>query len=79
MFVKPAKPGLIIRIPEKYPGMHHEAFILPDGGADVPENSYWLRRLLFGEVIKAEPPAQGSGSNGNVTIVEGSVLQEHNL
>jgi hypothetical protein len=71
LFVKPASPGLIIRMPETLNGVR----LLPDEGAEVPENSYWLRRLLFGDVIKTERPI----SNGNVTIVEGSALQEHNL
>ncbi|MBL8260933.1 MAG: DUF2635 domain-containing protein [Xanthomonadaceae bacterium] len=28
---------------------------LPQTGADVPETTYWLRRLADGDVIKAEP------------------------
>jgi hypothetical protein len=69
MFVKPAKQGLIIRRPEIKKGNN----ILPDTGADVPENSYWLRRLKSGEVVKAQPPnAAGANNTSNVIVVEGT-------
>lgn len=44
MKVKPARPGLIIRDP-------HTRRALPDEGGDVPETSFWLRRLRDGDVI----------------------------
>lgn len=43
IFVKP-KQGLVIRDPmTKYP--------IASEGMDVPENSYWLRRLKSGDVV----------------------------
>lgn len=42
--LKPA-PGLKVRMPN---GNH-----LPDGGAEVELNSYWLRRLNDGDVVQA--------------------------
>lgn len=46
MRIKPARPGLLVRDPvSKRP--------LPDSGRDVPETSYWLRRLAAGDVIPA--------------------------
>ncbi len=70
MFVKPAKQGLVIRRPEIKKGNN----ILPDTGADVPENSYWLRRLKSGDVLKTQPPQsqQGAPDKNNVTVVESS-------
>ena len=48
--------------------------MLPEIGADVPENSYWLRRLKSGEVVKAQPPQSPSEApdKNNVTVVEGT-------
>lgn len=51
MFVKPA-PGLKVRLPE-----NPRAF-LPDDGAEVPRDSYWVRRLRDGDVLAAEAPAE---------------------
>lgn len=48
MFVKPA-PGLRVRDPLSR--LH-----LPDEGKDVPENSYWLRRVRAGDVVRSEAP-----------------------
>jgi hypothetical protein len=81
MFVKPARPGLVIRIPELYSGKNNrlrpgikEARLLPETGADVPENSYWLRRLKFGDVVKTQPPQSPLEAldKNNVTVVEGT-------
>lgn len=47
--VKPAKPGMIIRMPEK------QNQPLPANGDTVPANSYWQRRLRDGDVIKTSP------------------------
>jgi hypothetical protein len=49
MFVKPA-PGLKVR--DEISRLH-----LPAEGREVPESSYWLRRLASGDVIKVEPQA----------------------
>lgn len=48
MRVKPA-PGLKVRYP--YPAQKR---VLPAEGADVPEESYWLRRLQAGDVVRVE-------------------------
>jgi hypothetical protein len=48
MFVKPAE-GLKVR--DDASGQH-----LPAEGKEVPETTYWLRRLRSGDVVKAEPP-----------------------
>ena len=50
MFVKPA-PGRLVRDPvSKRP--------LPAEGAEVPENTYWIRRLACGDVISCDVPAR---------------------
>lgn len=46
MFVKP-KPGLKVRDPKSL--LH-----IPDSGAEVPEDSYWTRRLADGDVFRVE-------------------------
>ncbi len=46
MFVKPA-PGLNVRLPD-----NPRAF-LPDDGAEVERNSFWMRRLSEGDVVAA--------------------------
>lgn len=48
MFVKPA-PGLKVRLPD-----NPRAF-LPDEGAEVERNSFWMRRLFDGDVVTATP------------------------
>ncbi len=50
MFVKPA-PGLKVRLPE-----NPRAF-LPEDGAEVARDAFWLRRLRDGDVVEATPPA----------------------
>lgn len=47
MFVKPA-PGLKVRDPDSR--LH-----IPEEGAEVPESSYWLRRLSDGDVLTCAP------------------------
>ena len=49
-FIRPAKPGLIVRDPVS-------GSPLPEAGAEKPCNQYWLRRLKDGEVVKATAPA----------------------
>lgn len=50
MKVKPAVPGAVIRDPETMR-------LLPEEGAEVPENNFWIRRLRGGDVVRidAEP------------------------
>lgn len=51
MKVKPAK-GMLVRDP-------YTRVPLPPEGRNVPENSYWLRRVMFGDVVKiGEPEAE---------------------
>lgn len=50
MFVKP-KPGVRVRDPKN---RGH----LPESGADVPEDQYWLRRLADGDVTLSSPIVQ---------------------
>jgi len=53
--VKPKVPGAIVRDP-------HTRKPLPPEGAEVPEESYWIRRLMDEDVVlvdeapKAEQP-----------------------
>ena len=49
MFVKPAD-GLKVR--DEASGQH-----LPPEGKEVPETTYWLRRLRSGDVVRIDPPA----------------------
>lgn len=43
MKLKPTRPGMIIRDPQT-------TRPLPDEGAEVPDSSYWRRRLADGDV-----------------------------
>lgn len=55
MKVKPVDPTRIIRDP-------HTRQALPAEGADVPENTFWTRRLLAGEVVRCDDaPATPTG------------------
>lgn len=47
MKVKPAIPGTIVRDPDTKRA-------LPDEGDDVPDTSYWLRRLRDGDVVRID-------------------------
>lgn len=47
MRVKPADPNAVIRDP-------HTRQVLPAEGGDVPETSFWIRRLRAGEVVRVE-------------------------
>ncbi len=54
MFVKPA-PGLKVRDPKT---KQH----LPESGAEVPDSdSYWVRRLRDGDVVRATPTTSPKG------------------
>lgn len=48
LYIKPAKPGSL-RDPETLQK-------IPDDGAYVPANSYWLRRLRDGDAVEAQAP-----------------------
>lgn len=54
MFVKPNN-GLSVRDPVK-------GSPLPEGGAEVPDNTFWQRRLRDGDVVPAKPQAATSVS-----------------
>jgi hypothetical protein len=55
MRVKPVDPTAVIRDP-------HTKQPLPADGGDVPENIFWTRRLLAGEVVRIDDaPAQPTG------------------
>lgn len=45
MRVKPASPGLLVRDPVSKRA-------LPEEGREVPESSYWMRRLRAGDVVR---------------------------
>jgi len=49
-FLKPARPGLLIRDPRTMEP-------LPEGGAEVAMTPYWLRRIIDGDVTVAKRPA----------------------
>lgn len=57
MFVKPGphpeEDGKPIQVRFPVTGV-----VLPEGGGDVPETQYWYRRLLFGDVVAADKPAE---------------------
>lgn len=50
LFVKPARPGLIVRQPE------HGGAPIPEEGALVPPTTYWRRQLKVGDVVIAKRP-----------------------
>lgn len=54
MRVKPTVEGAIIRDPvTRLP--------LPAAGGEVPENSFWIRRLRAGEVVRLEDEKTPTG------------------
>lgn len=48
LFLKPSRPGLIVRDPETGKPLAEE-------GETKPRNSYWLRRKKDNDVIEATP------------------------
>lgn len=52
MFVVPVS-GMKVKDPAS-----HQA--LPDGGAFVPRNQFWLRRLSDGDVTEGKPPSEST-------------------
>lgn len=53
MFVKPARPELLVANPEALAPLPRH---LPAAGAEVPDTEYWRRRLADGDVVAAKPP-----------------------
>lgn len=43
---------------------------LPEEGAEVPSTQYWLRRLLDGSVVEAEPPTSAPAQTGITILTE---------
>jgi hypothetical protein len=56
MRVKPVDPNAVIRDP-------HTRMPLPAEGGEVPENSFWVRRVLAGEVVRIDQPADNAADN----------------
>lgn len=54
MNVKPADPAAVIRDP-------NTKVQLPAEGAEVPENTFWTRRLLAGDVVRIDEPTPPIG------------------
>lgn len=54
MKVKPADPNAVIRDP-------HTRQPLPAEGGEVPETSFWIRRLNDGEVVRIDEPTAPTG------------------
>lgn len=59
MRVKPADPTAVIRDP-------HTKQPLPAEGGEVPDNNFWNRRLIAGDVVRIEEP--GSAPTGREPI-----------
>lgn len=55
-FLKPARPGLVIRDPD------HDGIRIAEGGQWVLWGPYWARRMSDGDVIEATPPPEESES-----------------
>lgn len=54
LHVKPARAGDVLRDP----GHPSKRWSLPAEGALVPDNTFWRRRLISGDVIRVEPSNQ---------------------
>lgn len=50
MLVVPARPGLLVADPAR-------GDYLPAAGREVPQSSYWMRRLRDGDVLSPEDAA----------------------
>lgn len=62
MKVKPADPNAVIRDP-------HTKRALPAEGGDVPDNLFWRRRVLAGEVVRVDDThAQPAKPTGNEPV-----------
>lgn len=62
MFVKPNN-GLSVRDPVK-------GTLLPEEGAEVPDNIFWHRRLRDEDVVIAEQPGAGAANSTPVTSLK---------
>lgn len=62
--VKPATPDLIVRMPEK------NFQPLPAAGDEVPDNSYWRRRLHDSDVLPVDFAAYAAKKDSKNTTVE---------
>ncbi|HEY6038259.1 MAG TPA: DUF2635 domain-containing protein [Kofleriaceae bacterium] len=54
MKVKPVDPNAVIRDPQTLQK-------LPPEGGEVPENTFWTRRLQQGDVVRVEETATPTG------------------
>lgn len=57
MRVKPVDPNAVIRDP-------HTMRPLPAEGGEVPDNVFWHRRLVAGEVVRIDDAANAAKPNG---------------
>lgn len=58
MFVKPAARevnGVPLKVRDPVSKLH-----IPAEGKEVPESSFWIRRLRSGDVVRCEPPSPPS-------------------
>lgn len=55
IFIKPGRPGLIVRHPEK---LEH---IINEEGEFVIRSPQWDRYLKYGDVVRVEPPKKTKG------------------
>ena len=55
MFVKPA-PRPDDKALQRKVRIPHTHALLANGGEDVPDNGFWLRRIAHGDVVPAERP-----------------------
>ncbi len=62
MFVRPA-PGKKVRDPRTK--LH-----IPEAGIEVPEDTYWTRRLLDGDVIVVAPAAPAAAKPSSAKVKE---------
>lgn len=61
MRVKPVDPNAVIRDP-------HTRRPLPAEGGDVPDDNFWNRRLLAGEVVRIDTPSKLAKPAGNEPV-----------
>lgn len=66
MFVKPAEnkkvPGTLLKV--RRPSNHT---LLPDEGAEVEENGFWLRAVRRGDVVRCDSPAETEAKQATKT------------
>lgn len=61
MRVKPVDPNAVIRDP-------HTKRPLPAEGAEVPEDNFWVRRLIAGEVVRCEESRAPAAPTGREPV-----------